>query len=64
MPANEIDKIVTFISEQHKRSRHQKHFRRRISFFGFSIEDTDDGPMIATLPRRHPVCPAPAKVLA
>ena len=64
MPASEIDKIVSFVSEQRDRVANQRQFRRRITFFGFIIEDTDDGPMIATLPRRRPICPAPAELLA
>lgn len=59
----ETEQIVEFVREQRTRVKNQRQFRRRIGFFGFSIEDTDDGPMIAKLPRRRVVCPAPPELL-
>lgn len=65
MPMNpEIEEIVDFVRVQRGKVRNQRQFRRRISFFGFSIEETEKGPMIAKLPRRRLVCPVPSDLLA
>ena len=65
MPTNpEVREIVDFVSSQRAYVRNNRQFRRRIRFFGFTVLDTDDGPMIAKLPRKRVVCPLPAHLNA
>jgi len=60
----ETRKIIDFVSEQYLRSESVLHWRKRLPNFGFAIEDTDDGMMIAMLPKRTLVCAVPAGLIA
>lgn len=60
----EIEKTVALVREQHGRARNSRQWKRRLAAFGFAIEPTDDGLMIAKLPRRTVVCPVPQDLLA
>ena len=60
----EADRIVDFVRSQRAYVANHRQWRRRISFFGFTVKETDDGPMIAKLPRKHVVCPLPPELMA
>ena len=62
--ANEIEKIVAFVRDQRRHAATRRQWKRRLAGFGFTIAQTADGPVIATLPRRRPVCPLPPELLA
>lgn len=65
MPSNsEVTRIVDFVRLQHGRTRSKRRFKRRLAAFGFTIENTDKGPMIALLPWHRIVCPLPAEISA
>ncbi len=61
---SEIDEIVTFVCAQRGRVRNDRQWRRRLAAFGFAIADTDEGQMIAKLPRNRIVCPLPQEFCA
>ncbi|GKY86265.1 hypothetical protein [Sinisalibacter aestuarii] len=56
---SEVEKIVEFVCDQRRHARSRRQWKRRLAAFGFAIKDTDEGPMIATLPKRKVVCPLP-----
>jgi hypothetical protein len=59
---SEVQKIVEFVCDQRRHARSRRHWKRRLAAFGFAIKDTDDGPMIATLPKRQVVCALPQQL--
>lgn len=59
MSDSETQKIIEFVCDQRSRSRSWRHWKRRLAAFGFAITHTDNGPMIATLPKREVVCALP-----
>ncbi|RME15251.1 MAG: hypothetical protein D6801_07765 [Alphaproteobacteria bacterium] len=61
---DEKQKIVDFVTEQCARAGAPRRWRRRLAAFGFTIEKTENGPMIALLPKRKIVCPFPTERFA
>jgi hypothetical protein len=56
---SEIEEIVSFVRDQRARVKNQRQFRRRLAAFGFAIDQAEEGPVIAKLPRHRVVCALP-----
>lgn len=63
-PRHEVAKIVEFVAAQRAMVLSMREWKHRLAGFGFAIEDSEDGPVIATLPRRKIVCALPPELCA
>jgi hypothetical protein len=61
---SEIEEIVAFVRDQRARVQTMRQWRRRLAAFGFSIDQTEAGLVIAKLPRHRVVCPVPQELIA
>jgi hypothetical protein len=61
---SEVARIVEFVASQRAMVLSKREWKHRLAGFGFSIEESDNGPVIATLPRRKVVCLLPPELCA
>lgn len=62
IPANtefEVSKALDVITREREMSLSTREWKHRLAGYGYSIVDTDHGPVVATLPMGHEICALP-----
>lgn len=60
----EVQKTIEFVRAQRAHAANRKLWKRRLAKFGFAIENSENGPVIAALPDRAVICPLPLDLQA
>ncbi|MCI2399869.1 hypothetical protein [Aliiroseovarius subalbicans] len=61
---NETASILDFVMKQRAHVLSFREWKHRLAGFGFSIDETDKGPVLAKLPSHRMVCALPAEFCA
>ncbi len=57
-------KLVDFVLQERSKVLSMREWKHRLAGYGYAIDDTDHGPVIATLPHHREVCALPAEMSA
>ena len=57
-------KLVEFVLQERSKVLSTREWKHRLAGYGYAIDETDHGQVIATLPAHREVCALPAEVCA